>query len=165
MVRTSPRLQKDVDYAEEAELWRLEGRGPMPVAEGLDDQPGIRGSEEPAEAAQVSGGKSMKTGFVLARAKLSESSSGMVAVRDRQASLLGKVTYREVEKVAREAPVGSLTTKDMPKRRNANTDEGKARHKEAFGKWMRTALQAKVRSPFGMVLRVIALLLQLWRKC
>ena len=58
---------------------------------------------------QVSGGKSMKTGFALARAKLSESSSGMSAVRDRQASLPSararpRRPHVAAEKVAHQAP-------------------------------------------------------------
>ena len=38
----------------------------------------------------------------------------------------------------------TLATKAMPKRKDAKTAEAQAQHKEAFGTWMRTALQAKV---------------------
>ena len=48
-----------------------------------------------SSAAKSSGGKSMKTGMVLARAELSQSSSGVVAARDRQTALVGKGVYRE----------------------------------------------------------------------
>ena len=61
-----------------------------------------------------SGGMSMKTGMVLARAKLAESASGILVAQDRQAALVGKGAYREAEKVAREGPVGMLATKEMP---------------------------------------------------
>ena len=51
-----------------------------------------------SSAAKSSAGKSMKTGMVLARAELSQSSSGVVAARDRQTALVGKGLYREAEK-------------------------------------------------------------------
>ena len=40
-----------------------------------------------SSAGKSSAGKSMKTGMVLARAELSQSSSGVVAARDRQTAL------------------------------------------------------------------------------
>ena len=95
-----------------------------------------------SSAAKSSAGKSMKTGMVLARAELSQSSSGVVAARDRQTALVGKGLYREAEKVAREAPVGMLSTKDMPKRKDSAQKE--AQFENAFGSWMRSTLQAKV---------------------
>jgi hypothetical protein len=66
---------------------------------------------------KVTGGKAKKTGMVLARAQLSASTSGVVAAQQRQDSLLGKGRYRDAEKLASEAPVGTLSTKDMPKRK------------------------------------------------
>ena len=75
----------------------------------------------------------MKTGMVLARAQLGESASGVVAARERQSSLLSKGVYRNAEAVAREAPVGTLATKEMPKRKEA-TDA--AEHERAFDSWM-----------------------------
>ena len=101
---------------------------------------------EPAGAARkapaVTGGKSVKTGMVLARAQLCESESGVVVARDRRSALVSKGRFREAEKVAREQAVGTLATKDMPKRKNA---EAPAAHKRAFGEWMRSALASKVR--------------------
>ena len=82
----------------------------------------------------------MKTGMVLARAQLAESTSGVVAARDRQAALVGK-GYRQAEKVAQEQPVGTLATKDMPKRKGSALD--KAQFKEAFTTWMRKSMQEK----------------------
>ena len=106
-------------------------------------------SRKPASAKAVlqsetaaSGGKSIKTGMLLARAQLSESTSGVVAARERQNSLLGKGLYRESEKVAREAAVGTLSVKDMPKRKEAT--HGSAPHKMAFGSWMRSTLGSNV---------------------
>ena len=78
---------------------------------------------------ECTGGMAMKTGMVLARAQLAESTSGVVAARDRQAALVGK-GYRQAEKVAQEQPVGTLATKDMPKRKGSALD--KAQFKEAF---------------------------------
>ena len=95
-----------------------------------------------SSAAKSSGGKSMKTGMVLARAELSQSSSGVVAARDRQTALVGKGLYREAEKVAREAPVGMLSTKDMPKRKDSAQKE--AQFEKTFESWMRSTLEAKV---------------------
>jgi hypothetical protein len=95
-----------------------------------------------SSAGKSSPGKSMKTGMVLARAELSQSSSGVVAARDRQTALVGKGLYREAEKVAREAPVGMLSTKDMPKRKDSAQTE--AEYEKTFGSWMRSTLEAKV---------------------
>ena len=74
MVRQSPRLLKDVNDAEEAELRRLEGRvDDVPVVDGtVDSDADNGGGGDTAVVVQVSGGKSNKTGFALARAKLSE---------------------------------------------------------------------------------------------
>ena len=98
---------------------------------------------EASEAAERGGGMVMKTGMVLARAQLAESASGIVAARDRQAALVGKGLYREAEKVAREQALGTLATKDMPKRKGSTLD--KAQFKEAFTTWMRKSVHAKVR--------------------
>ena len=84
----------------------------------------------------------MKTGMVLARAKLAESASGIIAARDRQAALVGKGDYREAEKVAREAPVGTLATKEMPKRKESS--ESAVQFKASFRTRMRSTLGAKV---------------------
>ena len=84
----------------------------------------------------------MKTGMVLARAKLAESASGIIAARDRQAALVGKGDYREAEKVAREASVGTLATKQMPKRKESS--ESAVQFKASFRTWMRSTLGAKV---------------------
>ena len=91
----------------------------------------------------VTGGKATKTGMVLARAQLSMTQTGVVAAQERQSALLGKGKYRKAETVAREAPVGTLATKDMPKRKGMKGSE--ADFKKRFGTWMRTALSAKVR--------------------
>ena len=74
---------------------------------------------------ECTGGMAMKTGMVLARAQLAESTSGVVAARDRQAALVGKGLYRQAEKVAQEQPVGTLATKDMPKRKGSALDKGR----------------------------------------
>jgi hypothetical protein len=97
---------------------------------------------------ECTGGMAMKTGMVLARAQLAESTSGVVAARDRQAALVGKGLYRQAEKVAQEQPVGTLATKDMPKRKGSALD--KAQFKEAFTKWMRKSMHAKVRASESM---------------
>ena len=97
-----------------------------------------------ATACESSGGMAMKTGMVLARSQLHESTSGIVAARDRQAALVGKGQYREVEKVAQEQALGTLATKDMPKRKGSTLD--KAQFDEAFSKWMRTNMHIKVRT-------------------
>ena len=90
---------------------------------------------EASESVECSGGMVAKMGMVLARAQLAESASGIVAARDRQAALVGKGLYREAEKVAREQALGTLATKDMPKRKGSTLD--KAKFKEAFTTWMR----------------------------
>ena len=67
MVRQSPRLLKDVNDAEEAELRRLEGRvDDVPVADGTGDSGGDSGGGGTTQVVQVSGGRSKKTGFALA---------------------------------------------------------------------------------------------------
>ena len=43
----------------------------------------------------VTGGKAMKTGMVLARAKLPAAVSGISATRDRQNTMLSKGVYRD----------------------------------------------------------------------
>jgi len=97
---------------------------------------------EVASEVASNGGMSMKTGMVLARAKLGESASGIVVAQDRQAALVGKGAYRDAEKVAREGPVGMLATKTMPKR---NASASQLQFKAAFRAWMRESLGAKVR--------------------
>ena len=47
--------------------------------------------------------------------------------------------------MAREAPVGTLATKTMPKHKDAKTAAAQAQHKKTFDAWMRTTLHAKVR--------------------
>ena len=66
----------------------------------------------------MTGGKSMKTGFVMARAQLAaKSSTGVVAApraaQESQTAMAGKGKCREEEKVAQELPVGSLATNEM----------------------------------------------------
>ena len=88
----------------------------------------------------MTGGKAYKTGMVLA-------TSEIAATRERQEvknTLLSKGRYRDAEKVAREASVGTLKTASMPKKRNA--DGGAEEHQTAFYKWMRSALGGKVRA-------------------
>ena len=99
--------------------------------------------ENVAPQLESTGGKRRKSGMVLARAQLSASASGVVAAQERQDALLCKGTYREAEKVAREAPVGSLATKDMPKRKASEHSE--AVFAKQFYGWMRKSLKAKVR--------------------
>ena len=101
----------------------------------------------------------VKTGMVLARAQLlSQSSGGVVAARDRQNTLLGKGLYRKAEQVAREAAIGTLSAKDMPKRKDAKDAAAKAMHPKAFGTWMRGALSAKVPGLAACELRAMHLL-------
>ena len=85
-------------------------------------------------------GKASKSGFLLARAQLASSASGVVAALDRQAALVGKVPYRKAEHVAREQAVGSLAVKDMPKKKGSTDGEAFSRD---FGAWMRKALVGK----------------------
>jgi len=91
-------------------------------------------------ASTTTGGMSMKTGMVLARAELAESASAIVVAQDRQAALVGKGTYRDAEKVAREGSIGMLATKKMPKRKASSA----LQFKTAFRTWMRESLVAKV---------------------
>ena len=83
--------------------------------------------------------------MVLARAQLTASANGVIAARDRQNALLSKGSYREAEKVAREAPVGTLAIKDMPKRKDAKSAEEQAQFKQKYRAWMRASLSSKVR--------------------
>ena len=108
-------------------------------------------------ACDLTGGTATKTGMVLARAQLSSSQTGVVAAQERQSALLGKGKYRKAETVAREAPVGTLATKDMPKRKGMKGSE--ADFQKRFGTWMRTALSAKVRHTHaeGVLKGVLAL--------
>ena len=62
-----------------------------------------------AQKSEVTGGKAKKTGMVLARAQLRAPSGGVVASADRQNAMLAK-NYREAEKVAREASIGTMST-------------------------------------------------------
>ena len=93
-------------------------------------------------AAAVTGGESRKTGFALARAKLGTATSELAATRDRHSALLSKGTYRDAERVGREAPTGTLQTAAMPKRKDA---ESLAAHKLAFQGWMKQTLSGKVK--------------------
>ena len=93
-------------------------------------------------AAAVTGGESRKTGFALARAKLGTATSEPAATRDRHSALLSKGTYRDAERVGREAPTGTLQTAAMPKRKDA---ESLAAHKLAFQGWMKQTLSGKVK--------------------
>ena len=98
-----------------------------------------------AEAAllAVSGGKSRKTGFVLARAVLAESPSGVGVARERQAALVGK-QFRKAEAVARETAVGMLATKQMPRRKES--DDSRQQFKRKVNAWMCENFTAKVRA-------------------
>lgn len=89
--------------------------------------------------------------MVLARAQLFEETDGTVAARDRTNAITGRGMYRDSEifKMGGEAPVGSLSTKDMPKRQDAgNTTADAAAHGEQFQKWMQTSLVEKARTRF-----------------
>ena len=112
-------------------------------------------------------GKARKTGMVLARAKLSATIGGVVAAQERANSLLGKGdVYRDAESLARQGPVGSLSTKDMPKRKDAKSATAKAKHGKGFRAWMTRALKSKVREKLvrhrtcvasgGMLIRLLA---------
>ena len=90
----------------------------------------------------ITGGKATKTGMVLARAQLVQSSSAIQATRDRQNAMLSKGAFRCAEKVGREAAVGTLRTASKPIR---PAFEDKETHRKAFGDWMKTTLQEKVR--------------------
>ena len=83
-------------------------------------QPAAKPSRPKVRAdAVVTGGMSIKSGFVLARAQLAaNSSTGVVAAQERQTAMVGKGKYREEEKVAQELPVGSLATNEMPRRKD-----------------------------------------------
>ena len=90
--------------------------------------------------------------MVLARAQLSASSSGVVAAESRQNALLGKGKFRKAEHVAREAPVGSLNIKNMPRRKNAaKSVEAQEKFKKSFGSWLRSSLSGKVCAQFLLV--------------
>ena len=167
----------DVNLVEEAELRRLEDgaspalaakvgrvRGPSVLQKRRMEEQSCIAAEEAAAAAKrrklsiprsarsadisaVSSVKAIKTGMVLARAQLSEPASGVVAARERRSALIGKGTFRDSEMVGSEAPVGTLATKDMPKRkhepRGANAT---AQFKHKFKTWMRSKLTVKVRA-------------------
>ena len=76
----------------------------------------------------------------MARAQLSATQSGVIAAQERQSALLGKgKLYRKAEALAREAPVGSLATEDMPKRKEMKGSE--AEFKKRFGTWMQNRMQ------------------------
>ena len=94
----------------------------------------------------VSDGKSKKTGFLLARAKLSPTTGGVVAAQQRRNSLLSKGKFRDAEKLAREAAVGSLNAKEMPKRKDATTQAKVDEHAQSFRSWMQRSLKVKVRT-------------------
>jgi hypothetical protein len=94
--------------------------------------------------AVVTGGKARKTGTVLARAQLPYSTAGTIigagAVADRQTTLLGKSTYRESEKVAREGAVGSMATDKMPRMRDACTEEEREETRKKMRVWKKENL-------------------------
>ena len=108
------------------------------------EHPGKRKASE-VTVVKVTGGKAKKTGMVLARAQLSTSTGGVVAAQQRQDSLLGKGRYRDAETLACEAPVGTLSTKDMPKRKQAKTKVAQAKHGADFRAWMKRTFKSKVR--------------------
>ena len=56
--------------------------------------------------------------------------------------MLSKGAFRCAEKVGREAAVGTLRTASKPIR---PAFEDKETHRKAFGDWMKTTLQEKVR--------------------
>ena len=58
-------------------------------------------------------------GMVLARAKLGNTTSDIVATCDRHAALVSKGNFRDAAKVGREAPTGTLNTAELPKRKDA----------------------------------------------
>ena len=92
----------------------------------------------------VTGGMSIKSGFVLARAQLAaNSSTGVVAAQERQTAMVGKGKYREEEKVAQELPVGSLATNEMPRRKDWQGSP--AQFTQNMQKWLRTKVSVKVR--------------------
>ena len=93
---------------------------------------------------QATGGKAMKTGMLLARARLTSATGGVIAAHQRQNSLLAKGTFRDAERLAREGPVGSLSVSEMPRRKDATTDAAAAKHAGCFRSWMKRALKAKV---------------------
>ena len=92
--------------------------------------------------------KVAKTGMVLARARVFDAASGVVAARERRTALIGKGTYRDSEMVGSEAPVGSLSTKDMPKRKEAVSGGD---FSAKFKSWMQVSLTAKVYVPLYLV--------------
>ena len=94
------------------------------------------------QAAVATGGKALKTGMVLARARLAGATSEIPATRDRQSALLGKGDYRDSEKVGREAAIGTLKTSNMPKLKDA---KDRATHKAAMDKWKKVSLKNTVR--------------------
>ena len=81
----------------------------------------------------ITGGKASKTGTVLARAQLASSPPGVVAAKERQTALLGKGKYRDAEAVAREGPVGSLATKNMPNHKGTKGSEAQFKAKLKSG--------------------------------
>ena len=94
-----------------------------------------------AKPAEVVGGKAMKTGMVLARARLPSATSGVPAMRDRQNAMLSKGKYRDAEKVGKEAPIGTLSTAGKQTRHDF---EDKAEHRQKFRAWMKAGLTGKV---------------------
>jgi imidazolonepropionase-like amidohydrolase len=123
-----------------------------------EKQPAVRKQSKPKDlavavpvAAAISGGgKAKKTGTVLARAQLPRATVGAVAgavVADRQTTLLGKTTYREAEKVAREGAVGTMATDEMPRMRDAFTDKEREETRNKMRLWKKKEnLHRKVRA-------------------
>ena len=109
-----------------------------PVVQRAAKKPKAKAAKA-APAVKVSGGKAFKTGMALARAKCSSAESENAATRDRQRTLLSKGQYRDAEKVAREAAVGTLST--PPKLKDA-TD--RAEHQKEMDVWKKRSLSGKV---------------------
>ena len=82
--------------------------------------------------------------MLLARAKITSSAGTVIAAQERRRSLLSKGRYRDSEKLAKEAAVGSLNKKDMPKRKDAQTPAQAVQHKANFKQWMQKTLKGKV---------------------
>jgi hypothetical protein len=92
----------------------------------------------------ASGGKAVKTGMVLARAQLMPTTGGVLAAQQRQNSLLSKGRFRDGERLAREAAVGTINAKGMPKRKAATTASAIQKHSKLFRAWMQSTLKSKV---------------------
>ena len=166
-------LATDVNLVEEAELRRLEDgappalsakvgrvRGPSVLQKRrMEEQSAIAADEaaaaakrrksstprSPIPAVSVSSSvKAVKTGMVLARTRLFEPASGVVAAREHRSALIGMGTFRDCETVGSEAPVGALATGDMPKCKHAPRGaRSTAQFQHKFKTWMRAKLTVK----------------------